>query len=667
MKRFAAVILAALMLLTVFASAASAAAVNETLDIRGPVFNGTNLQTIGNVSMDATNFAAFFYDIDNNVTTEKLSITKGTGNVIAENGLVYETKIASTDFEYEKWGNYSVLGFFADKYIPIKNNDASKLAKLVLDSDTKYTLKTGEKLDLGQGYALEAKQVDVDGEEVWLEFSKDGQYIDDEIVNTNTGSGNWTAEVDNVLGEDDVPVLKVHVSQVFQGAVDSIAQIDGLWLIDYANAMEIKSDDEFGDLNDVSLKGDTITISNEDTFTLTKDSDQEIGQGLFFRIADDSNALRFYAFKQITEPGTQEIRGKVASGTGAQKWDASNFAGFYYDLNDNVATESLSVSGLNNGNVIPENGLTYSTTIENVEPQYEKFGKFPVLGFFAEQYVPIKNNDASKLAKLILDSDTKYTLKTGEKLDLGQGYALEAKQVDVDGEEVWLEFSKDGQYIDDEIVNTNTGSGNWTAEVDNVLGEDDVPVLKVHVSQVFQGAVDSIAQIDGLWLIDYANAMEIKSDDEFGDLNDVSLKGDTISISNEDTFTLTRDSEQEIGQGMYFKVADTPTNEIRYYPYVEKVLGNATGNETSTSGPSVKPGAGNATNATNETNVTVPPTSGNGSNVTPTTPGETAPGETETTAANNTSKEGDKTPGFTGALLGISGLLAVIYLVRRNR
>jgi S-layer protein (TIGR01567 family) len=667
MKRFAAVILAALMLLTVFASAASAAAVNETLDIRGPVFNGTNLQTIGNVSMDATNFAAFFYDIDNNVTTEKLSITKGTGNVIAENGLVYETKIASTDFEYEKWGNYSVLGFFADKYIPIKNNDASKLAKLVLDSDTKYTLKTGEKLDLGQGYALEAKQVDVDGEEVWLEFSKDGQYIDDEIVNTNTGSGNWTAEVDNVLGEDDVPVLKVHVSQVFQGAVDSIAQIDGLWLIDYANAMEIKSDDEFGDLNDVSLKGDTITISNEDTFTLTKDSDQEIGQGLFFRIADDSNALRFYAFKQVTEPGTHEIRGKVASGTGAQTWTASNFAGFYYDLNDNVATESLNISKLNNGNVIPENGLTYSTTIENVEPQYEKFGKFPVLGFFAEQYVPIKNNDASKLAKLILDSDTKYTLKTGEKLDLGQGYALEAKQVDVDGEEVWLEFSKDGQYIDDEIVNTNTGSGNWTAEVDNVLGEDDVPVLKVHVSQVFQGAVDSIAQIDGLWLIDYANAMEIKSDDEFGDLNDVSLKGDTISISNEDTFTLTRDSEQEIGQGMYFKIADTPTNEIRYYPYVEKVLGNATaGNETGTSGPSVKPGAGNATNATNETTVTAP-TVGNGSNVTPTTPGETAPGETETTAANNTSKEGDKTPGFTGALLGISGLLAVIYLVRRNR
>ncbi len=463
MKRFAAVILAALMLLTVFASAASAAAVNDSVDIRGPVYNGSNLQTIiaeagGNVTMDATKFAAFFYDIDNNVTTESLSISKGTGNVIAENGLVYSTTIGKTEYEFENWGNYSVLGFFADKYIPIKANDASKLAKLVLDTDEKYTLKTGEKLDLGSGYALEAKQVDVDGAKVWLEFTKDGTYVDDQIISTEDSTGDWTAELDKILGEDDVPVLKVHVNQVFQGAVDSIAQIDGLWLIDYANALEIESDDEFGDLNNVALNGPTITINNEDTFTLTKDSDQEIGQGMFFRVADDANALRFYAFKQITTPGPVEVRGQVASGTGAFTWDASNFAGFYYDLNDNVATESLKVSGIS-GNVIPENGLVYSSTIKNVDYQSDDFnGTFPVLGFFAEQYVPIKSNDASKLAKLVLDSDEKYTLKTGEKLDLGSGYALEAKQVDVDGAKVWLEFTKDGTYVDDQIISTETGT-----------------------------------------------------------------------------------------------------------------------------------------------------------------------------------------------------------------
>jgi len=316
MKRFVASALAALMLLTVFASAAMADDNNttsaaSTVEIRGPVYNGSSLTDIlansayGNgtaITMDANKFAAFYYDIDDNVTTESLTIKNvaGTsGRTIGDNGLVYKTTIGNAEYKYDDWGNYSVIGFFADKYIPLKSNSADKLAKLVLDSDDKYTLKTGDSLDLGDGYSLQAKQVDVDGNKVWLEFDKDGEYVDDEIVSTDTGDHIWTCKVDDVQGEDDVPVLKVHVNQVFQGAVDSIAQIDGLWLIDYANARKIESDDEFGKLNDVSLNGASINISNDDTFSLTKDSDQEIGEGMYFKIAD-SNDLRYYPYVEQT-------------------------------------------------------------------------------------------------------------------------------------------------------------------------------------------------------------------------------------------------------------------------------------------------------------------------------------------------------------------------------
>ncbi|MGV8078340.1 MAG: S-layer protein domain-containing protein, partial [Methanosarcina sp.] len=219
----------------------------------------------------------------------------------------------------------------------------------------------------------------------------------------------------------------------------------------------------------------------------------------------------------------------------------------------------------------------------------------------------------------------------------------EAKQVDVDGEKVWLEFSKDGEYVDDEIISVGTGDNTWTVELDDIQGEDDVDVLKVHVNQVFQGAVDSIAQIEGIWLIDYANAMKIESDDEFGELNDVSINGATLKISNEDTFTLTRDSDQEIGEGMSFKVADTPSTELRYYPFVEKTLGNETGTTPE----------GNET--TPEDNVTTPV---EGETTTEEEPTEGTPAE------NNTSTE-PETPGFE-VVPGIVGLLAVVYLVRRN-
>nr|Q46BP2.1 RecName: Full=Major S-layer protein; AltName: Full=Cell surface glycoprotein; Flags: Precursor [Methanosarcina barkeri str. Fusaro] len=667
MKRFAAVTLAALMLLTVFASAASAA---DSVEIRGPVFNGSNIvEIVGDgITIDATQFAAFYYDIDDNVTTETLSIkdvSGNSGNVIGEGGIVYSTKIQKVDYEYYKpslgWDNYSLLGFFAEKYIPLKSNSADKLAKLVIDSDDKITLRTGETLDIGQGYTLQAKQVDVDGEKVWLEFDRDGEYVDDEIIEVGADDSTWDVELDDIQDEDDVTVMRVHVNQVFQGAVDSIAQIEGIWLIDYANAMTIESDDEFGDLDDVSINGDTLNITNEDTFTLTRDSTNELAEGLSFKVADtSSNVLRFYLAKEFTDPGTYEVRGSVASGEAS--WDASNFAGFYYDLDDNVETESLSVSELN-GNVIGEGGLVYTTSIKKVDYDYENedagWDQYPIIGFFAEEYIPLKANSADKLAKLVLDSDDKITLRTGETFDLGEGYSIQAKQVDVDGEKVWLEFDKDGEYVDDEIIEVGSNSDNtWDVELDDIEDEDDVVVLKVHVNQVFRGAVDSIAQIEGIWLIDYANAMTIESDDEFGDLDDVSIQGDTLKISNEDTFTLTRDSDEDIGEGMYFKVADTPTSELRYYPAIERIVGNETtsitkpdesGNETVSDNETMPDNTSSETPDLNETDTPEEPT---------TTPEEPTDNETEPDESNGS-------PGF-GVVLGLAGLLGVVYLVRRN-
>ena len=67
--------------------------------------------------------------------------------------------------------------------------------------------------------------------------------------------------------------------------------------------------------------------------------------------------IRFYAFKQVTDPGTYQIRGQVVSNPQDFLWSASNFAGFfYYDLNEDITTESLRVSGIS-GRVIPVNGL----------------------------------------------------------------------------------------------------------------------------------------------------------------------------------------------------------------------------------------------------------------------------------------------------------------------
>ena len=65
----------------------------------------------------------------------------------------------------------------------------------------------------------------------------------------------------------------------------------------------------------------------------------------------DANPLRYYIYKEITEPGTYEIRGLVA--TGNFEWNAQNFAGFYYDIDDDLGTEKLTTT-ITEGNKLQE-------------------------------------------------------------------------------------------------------------------------------------------------------------------------------------------------------------------------------------------------------------------------------------------------------------------------
>ena len=699
MTKFTATVIAILMLLAVFSSAVMADnnttvisgngtatapvtnTVTGTVEIRGPVYNGTDLPSIiatqgtnGAITMNADKFAAFFYDVNNNITTETLSIQNIAGTssrTIGVNGLIYSTTIAQTAYKYKDsgWGTYNVLGWFADKYIPLVSTDASKLARLAIDDDTKRSLTAGSKLDMGNGYTLAVKQVDVNGEKVLMELDYNGVYVDDAVIDTANGDHTWNCKLDKILGTDNVTVMKVHVSSVFQGAVDSMAQIDGLWLLDFENPIQINSDASYGKLDSVSLNGATISIKNKNSFTLSRDSAVEIGNGLYFKVAD-ADALRFYAYKQETTPNAYDIRGTVA--TGAANWDASNFAGFFYDLKKDVSTESMKVLAVN-GRTIPENDLVYSTTIKNIDYQYTKdadsttlsaWGSYPVIGFMAQEYVPLSVNDASKMAKLILDSDDKYTLKTGDKLDLGKGYSLAVKQVDIDGKKVWMELDYNGQRVDDSIITTDTGDHTWQCKISKVLDANDVYVMRVHVSQVFQGAEQSVAQIDGLWLIDFENAFKINSDATYGKLDNVALNGPTITIYNKNSFSLTSDTDKlDInGQGMYFKVADDDNN-LRYYPYVEQTIGNGSVVVST-------PATGTITPVVNVTTTPVPTNVTPNETIVPTpivneTPVVT-PVVTSTPVAVNNTTTPPSTPGF-GAIPAIVGLLVIVYLVRKNR
>ena len=133
--------------------------------------------------------------------------------------------VVSANYQYQEWGQYPLINFLGEKDVPLFTNTSpiwkshvERLAKLLLDSKDLLIVKSDEILDLGCGYGLLVKQIDVSDNKVWLEFFKDGQYVDDRIVSVNNGGDNtWTCMLDQIQGEDNVPVLKVHVYKLSQG------------------------------------------------------------------------------------------------------------------------------------------------------------------------------------------------------------------------------------------------------------------------------------------------------------------------------------------------------------------------------------------------------------------------------------------------------------------
>ena len=586
LKQMKAIAMVALVLLAL----AGAAAAAETVDVRSTVMTfsegGVNPATI-----DPTSWAGLYYDFDKGQGTESFTIDVAGSNKI---NITYTTSPISVEAEADSFGDFYLIGFFAEEYVALANKDdkvfANKVAKLVIDEDEKYTLKTGQSLDLGAGYTVIPKQIDVDGNKVWIELQYNGETIDDAIINTNRTNDedkNWVLKQD-VLDEDDVVVFQVHVNEVFQGSVDSLVEIQGVWLSDFENAVEIKDDTDYNKFECEAADEDSLEYVAKNV-TLAKDKDSHLGKGIYIVTGDKYNDNKQFMFvKRYTEAGTYEVRSSVLPvANGELTIDYTQFAAFYYDLDEDIATEEMTLKITDGNKLENKSGITYTTTAKMISYEESNIsGQYPIAGLFGAAYVPLMDKDekvvAEKLTKLIIDDDEKYTLKTGQSLDLGAGYVVIPKQIDVDGNKVWIELQKDGETVDDAIINTNSSNNDqktWTLKQD-VLDEDDIVVLNVHVNEVFQGSVDSLVEIQGVWLIDYVNAFEIKEDDSFGKLDFDGADGNTLTFISNTNITLAKDKELKLGgvDNCMMKIkTNSPDDGVDnlFYLFVEKTLGES--------------------------------------------------------------------------------------------
>jgi S-layer protein (TIGR01567 family) len=279
-----------------------------TYELRGTVYD----EKFNTTTWTPFNFEGFYYNIDENISTESLSIKELDGRTIDEDMLVYSTKPALVEFEHEGWGSYQVLGFMAEKYFagyPASTFGNSKsvstlsenvLSKVLVDDDDKKSMFTGSSLVLENGYSLKAAEVDVTGEKILFELSKDGEQVDSEIISQN---GDYVYKAD-IGGAEDVPMIAVHVSTVFRSRETDAVFVEGIFQVsdDY---VELAQGDSFGEMEVSTISSSGITMKNEDSISLSQDDVIDLMGNVKFKVAD-SSVLRFYPFVEVqTSTGDQ--------------------------------------------------------------------------------------------------------------------------------------------------------------------------------------------------------------------------------------------------------------------------------------------------------------------------------------------------------------------------
>jgi len=332
---------------------------------------------------------------------------------------------------------------------------------------------------------------------------------------------------------------------------------------------------------------------------------------LKFRVAD-SEWLWFMPVEVFTHAGSYETRGTVwnelpiagsIGGNGkTATWDASNFAGFYYDLDNNPGKESLQLLQTNlaaNQRTVDKDMIVYTTTAEarRLKVVMAEFGNdasaassaglartgagqaleggnYYIAGWNSDRYVAI-NGMIDKLSKLVIEqgssSSEKKTLVPGESWDIGGGWTLTINSIDprVSPRQVWFTLSKDGIKKDSRVVTSGTSDAQpiYTYIEKSLAGEPDVPVFVTYVDSIFAGPVTDMVQLRYTWAID-TSVNQLKLGDTYGVFKIVTLDttGKRIALRNTDsTVSLSQASTAGLMGSLGFKVADR-SDVLRFMP-----------------------------------------------------------------------------------------------------
>ena len=311
-------------------------------------------------------------------------------------------------------------------------------------------------------------------------------------------------------------------------------------------------------------------------------------------------------FGQTTATKTCEVRGQVAGtvngisnldpADNSFTWNPQNFAGFYYDIENDLGTETLNTAVYYNKlSGDSPYGATYTTTAQNKDFERGLWGSYKVIGFQGERYFAGYNEGASdeyrsniffeqstdknslsseQLQKILIDNKDEIIVKPDTPLRLAEGYELAIKAIDTSG--MYLELTKNGQVIDSKVISPSK-FGATTVDKTYWYKNPAVGDQKnlVTIGVLFRNAQNiqnqTFATVDGIWQIS-GEATEVKADTQYDKMTITSVDGTNgvITMENKDNaITLSKNKDMILMPGINIRTADNDT--LRFYIYSEEI------------------------------------------------------------------------------------------------
>ena len=468
----------------------------DALPFSGEVVQLTGTQT-EDIVWDENNFGGFCYDINGNVSTETLTIAAGTltgpdiDRIIDVGNLTYTTSPIWREYELHKNLGLTVDGdarcdcdsgywtefWMGERYVAIDGN-ADKLAKPLVEfnsTDTR-TLVTGEKWDLGGGFAFEAKQVDMEGKKVLFCLYKNGKELDIEVIGTgNSGLQERVYTYTEDVGSDDnIQIFSCYVSAVFRGTCSNLVQVKYVFLIDN-DAIEIDTGDTYGTNGTVEVmtaSSSGVALENDVPIDLNSSTTTPIMGNLSFKTSDNTSAIEFYPHLIRDEPPV------LSDGGGFVLDDCQIGSAWNLSENYSIAAKDIALDGdkarivlLKNGAMVDEVLLTEEFRAPVYSDSHYSYVKNGTDIINATLKAAFRGNDSNVVeltevyqrsevdGSTVIDNES-YLFKSVDPVGilwyLADGYVLTMKDVSFNGDEVWLELSKNGVVVKEKILNESS-------------------------------------------------------------------------------------------------------------------------------------------------------------------------------------------------------------------